>query len=131
MVLTITPGDVFHVPLPRKDFCHIHIIITSVDQNTGAFLCVPVDSWENQRLSDPTVILNVGDHKFITKKSYINYDEAKILNYDQISLWFMDGSAKKFDPLDQDLFEKVRLGVKKSIHTNDRCREFYDYFLYK
>lgn len=126
MTITIAPGDVFHLPIPRPDFGHIHVIITSINIHTGAFLCVPIDSWENNRLSDSTVILNPGDHPFIRKKSYVNYDKASIKNIDQLNTWIKNGDARKLDPISNELFEIIRLGIRKSENTDTEIIEFYN-----
>ena len=125
MALTIAPGDVFHLPYSRLDSGHVHIVITSVNSHTGAFLCVPIDSWKNPKLSDSTVILTPGDHPFISKKSFINYHESKILNFEIIEKLISEGEAQKMVPISPALLEKIRLGIKKSNFTKSGIIEFY------
>lgn len=127
MAVSIAPGDVFHLPFPRPDFGHVHVVITSVNQHTGAFLCVPIDTWINAKLSDSTVILSVGDHTFISKKSFMNYEEAKILNIDILERLMACGDAKKMDPINSTLLIKIQHGVKKSDHSKKGIIEFYEF----
>lgn len=86
MAVIINPGDVFLLPIPKISFKHAHIIVTSIDLNTGDCICVPVDTWRGKRTSDNTVVIQPGIHPFINKQSYINYYETKKINQRDIDL---------------------------------------------
>jgi len=66
---------------------HLYVVLTEpVDTATrkGCIIWVPWNSVKEKLFHDGTCILDVGDHPFITKKTWVNYQRAAIVTVEEI-----------------------------------------------
>ncbi len=85
-------------------------------------------------IADTTVILEVGDHPFIEKRSVVNYAKAANLDVRTIEVALTAplvarNNWKKFDGCAPQLLERVQRGLLASKHTKraikDQCRKLW------
>jgi hypothetical protein len=74
--------------------------------------------------SDPTTVLNVGDHSFIQHESVIYYARASMIRYTNVELVFRHG--RSLEPLKPDVLARVQAGLIASPHTPDDMINFYE-----
>lgn len=124
----LNPGDTF-LPKPNQ-IEHLWIVLTPPRED-GTAVCVNVTSWKFDR--DDTVILEPGDHPFITKKSVVHYEDARFMNLE----WIEQLIAKRPNRFvceqhhhcTRVLMERLREGLLKSKRTpngvKDYCRSIW------
>lgn len=126
------PGDTFFIPTPDNPTRHLWIVLGPPEPD-GRACCVNVTSM-GDHIADTTVILEVGDHPFIEKRSVVNYAKAANLDIRKIEVALNDPLVprtnwKKFDCCTPQLLERVRRGLLASKHTKraikDQCRKLW------
>lgn len=90
---------------------HLHIVLTEISVE-GSQLIVPVCS--RRERSDATCLLGLGDHKFITKASYVDYHKMSLILTANANEMLGRGMAKLMGPIDEKIFCRVCLGVTES-----------------
>lgn len=75
-------------------------------------------SWQ-----DPTCIVDVGDHPFITKKTCVYYAKSKIVTSADLETQLSCGSIILGEPLSPDLLKKIRDGAAASRRTPFPCKQ--------
>lgn len=128
MAFTVEIGDTFLIEIPNPANMHLFVVITDVEQSTGGVLLVNFDKVDegNRRFFDRTVCLNVGEHPFITRPSFVNYGRADIYNIADIQRWAENGTAKRRERCSKSLLEKIQSGVMKSPRTRFYVQEFFE-----
>ncbi len=89
---------------------HCYFVISKVDAD-GNVLVVNCSTYRDFSGEDTTCILNKGEHPFIKQTSYIPYNRARIMAYEDVL---------KLSPIrdvSPELYEKLRNGAKKSEQT--------------
>jgi len=101
---------------------HLHIICTDPCIN-NCQLIVSVATYRDPY--DATCILNVGDHPFICRKSYVVYGAIKIENCSTID----NGLRRKIFRLKQsmrtDVLQRVCDGILLSPHTKPKHKDYF------
>jgi hypothetical protein len=112
----LTAGDTFYIRAPVKD-PHLHVAAYH-DPLKGLIV---VNMTSDLRY-EPTCVLNVGDHTFVTVKTLIAYEHARILTaYDCQQLEGV-GIDRLMDPLSPELLERVQRGILDSKYTSKRMK---------
>ena len=80
-------------------------------------------------IADTTVILEVGDHPFIEKRSVVNYAKAANLDIRTIEVALTAplvarNNWKKFDGCTPQLLERVRRRLLASKHTKRAIKDY-------
>ncbi len=91
-------------------------------------LTVPIDKLTSQK-QDQTTILNVGDHEFIKRPSFVNYNRARIKSITSIDQMIAEGKAKSRQPLKLGILQKICDGIRKSDHTPQEVLTMYGYYM--
>jgi len=66
---------------------HLYVVLTEpVDTSTkkACMIWVPWSSVKEKRFHDATCILDIGDHPFIVKKTWVNYQRSAIVAAEEI-----------------------------------------------
>ena len=82
----LRPGDTFLLPSRVGGTKHLWIVLTPPDE-TGKAVCVNITS-RTQSFCETTVILNLGDHAFISRESVVRYVDARFLNIREVEASF-------------------------------------------
>ncbi|WP_432284133.1 hypothetical protein SLT36_20295 [Aminobacter sp. BA135] len=101
---------------PLEDGQHLYVIMTNpCDQ--GKSLLVSISSIKDGRFHDPACIIEVGEHPFVTKRSFVEYRLSRIIRCDHIAKcvagWVFTPKAGVSD----ELFAKIEAGIEASDFT--------------
>ncbi len=113
----------------HPDFGGEHLCIFLTDyadygKNQLVAVIVNITSWREHK--DQTLILQPGDHDFITKKSVIAYDNACLLQEWQVE--FVLSKGKQQPPASKELLRRIGDGLLRSPFTPRDVRDFYEQY---
>ena len=100
---------------------HLYIVISNCNDNTGRVVIVNFSTWNEQ--SDNSCVLNDGDHPFISRKSCVSYENAKLKLVSRIKALVDDGTITPHDPVDRDTMLRILDGAEKSRRLPLGCGE--------
>ena len=123
MTLEIHPGDCYLINFPSNPTRHLQVVITSVEENTGNFVMVGIESVHKR--SDRTTILHPNEHPFIKRDSAIAYRLADVYSLKWLQEKIESGNADKKEPMPLDVLKRICDGLLSSDQTRQRVREFY------
>ena len=109
-------GDTY-IPYSNQiqDEEHLHFIVSKILSPSNKVLTVNLTSWHEK--GDNTCILNVGDHPFVTHKSFILYNKATILTTEQLDDAEHRNLIYRHNPASKKLLERIQAGVVASVRT--------------
>lgn len=103
---------------------HLHIVIGEISGPPEQILVVSLTT--KREGSDPTVILQDGDHPFIAHDTVVNYSDSRIFNKDKLA----DGIEQKFfgigKKFPKDKLTLVQNGLMKSPFTPNNIKDIYE-----
>lgn len=114
------PGTAFYWKRTNFDRPHLYIILTEPDIVESKLVVVSVNltgKTERGLGSDTTVILDIGDHPFITKPSVIVYKKASFFNVEKLIQYINDERCLEEEDLKDDLLKKIQQGLLDSDQT--------------
>jgi hypothetical protein len=122
----LSPGDTFLLPKPGpKQVEHLWIVLTPPRED-GTAVCVNVTSWKFD--CDETVILEPGDHPFVTKKSIVHFEDARFLLLGRVEQLIATGTkefvCRTHSCCTYKLMDRVREGLIKSKRTPNGIKEY-------
>jgi hypothetical protein len=86
----------------------------------GKAVCVNITGF-GDHIADTTLILDVGDHPFITKRSVVYYEKAALLDVVAIEKALTNPKIRndwqRHDSCSLDLLARIRQGLITSKHT--------------
>jgi hypothetical protein len=94
---------------------HLWIVISSPSNRCGHYVIVNLTT--NPSRAGTDCILDVGDHYWISEKSYVSYGDAKIVSPAQEALLMTcmeNGSISRNRPMDADILRDIIDCGKKS-----------------
>ena len=129
--LPLKCGDTFLIPKTARDTEHLWIIVTEIDANNGNAVCVNVTT--RQSYSDTTLVLQVGDHSFITHESVINYSDAREMPIPLVEQALQTRTSRFVceprDPCSASLLNRIQKGLITSKQTpkdiKARCKKLW------
>ena len=74
--------------------------------------------------TDPTVVLNVGDHDFVKHPSSVHYSTARWFRVEAMSRALSNGTAHLLDDMSAGLLKRVRKGLIDSPYTVNEIKEY-------
>lgn len=75
-------------------------------------------------------MLDVGDHPFISLRSFVNYNRAKLFSAEQMQILIDTKRAKRQEPMNKEVFQRICNGFRTSKRISPRIREIYVESLY-
>ena len=120
-------GDTFLRPArsTHNEKQHLWIVIT--DPNTeNKVLIVNITSLKSWQ--DQTVILNRGEHPFITEPSCVFYREAEIVDNSKLDQAESMGAIAKRECCSESVINLIRSGVVASPQTRRVIKKFFSDF---
>lgn len=106
-------GDSFLMPTPGHSFDHLWIVISDPKAHNGTFVIANLTS--DALRAGGECVLNVGDHRFINVKCYVNFADAMEIDTQKAACIeaLVGKKITMHDPLDSQLIEKI-LGIAKN-----------------
>jgi len=130
MGLKIYAGRTFHVRKTSTSKPHLWIAITEPDGTPEKVVIVNLTT--RYPSSDTTVILNIGDHRFIKHETIVFYADALFAKVTAIQDAIKNGISKFDDDCSDALLERIQLGLLESPSTakniREYCREYFKDF---
>ncbi len=117
-------GDTFLLPRDTNKVSHLWIVITESEE-MGKAVCVNVSS-SSSSFCDETVVLQPGDHPFISKKSVIRYMDAKVLDLKEVDKAIkgcFHFTCVKKEKCEHELLKKIQEGLLESQHTSKHIQD--------
>lgn len=97
---------------------HLFVVILEVVNDTDRTILFPIDTIYEDAYYDQTTPLAPGDHDFVKNPSYIDYSWGRIETKATLDKMISDKVARRRNPpVDQELFERICDGIRKSNHT--------------
>ena len=108
---------------------HLFFVLTNeFDDGTGngkRILIVNATTDYKTRNTDPACLLNVGDHSFIVRESYVAYRYAEVLTLPD----FFSKQMAYYGLVEEGIFERIRNGVMASRNTPLKAKNFYSAYV--
>ena len=83
-------------------------------------LIVNFTSWRADK--DQACVLEQGDHPYISKKTCVNYKDAKLCETAKLDELVKNGLMKPHDPLNPGILERIRNSVPDSWISQDNAQ---------
>lgn len=99
-------------PSYDPDRMHLHIICTD-EQAFGTILVVSMCSLE-PNTNDRACLLNIGDHRFIDRRSYIHYRKTEIMDLTALQELLRRGDIVPEEDCREDVFDRICEGLLAS-----------------
>lgn len=119
-------GDTFLLPKAPCLKEHLWIIITDPELGTNTAACVNVTTRDHH--SETTVLLQVGDHPFITRESVIYYVDSRILNLNAVEQMLKTKTTRfacaQHAACSPALLKRVQDGLLKSKFASNGIKEY-------
>ena len=118
-------GDTFLRPVraTENEKPHLWIVVTNPNKENQILIVNLTTLKERQ---DQTVVLDVGDHPFVTKASSIFYREAEIADNTKLEQAERAGAIAKREGCRPEVIKLVRDGVNASPHTRRAIKAFFN-----
>jgi hypothetical protein len=110
------PGDAFI--LPDAFGKHLNVVL-AVTKDGSVVHC---HFTTRHRRSDPTCIIQPGEHPFIVRETAVRYDQAQICEAGPALEALERSIERKFEPLSAELLTRVRKGALDSPQTPDKIK---------
>lgn len=110
-------------PSHDRDRRHMFVVCNDTDEN-GLNLIVPVASWTND-LCDATCRLAPHEHALLKHASYVLYRKARIETAKALLDGLASGLLAPHDPMNGQVFLKVRNGVCRSPQTPRKIKTYF------
>ena len=107
---------------------HLFVVILECNEHSEKTIIVNIQSAEGK--FDRTTILQIGDHEFIKRVSFVNYRLARIVTKSDLDGLAKSKKAKPKQPLSEEVFQRLCEGIMKSPFTSLEVRELYEDYLY-
>lgn len=112
-------------PEHDPDRFHLFILLTDPVTEEKLVLIVSVSSVKPGIWHDPTCILETGEHRFITRKSWVDYRTARIEPASKLNTGVHKGIFVAQGTIDPDVFQRICRGLFDSRSCKPKFRDFY------
>lgn len=85
---------------------HLWVVISDPTLDSDQVLIVNLTSWKHYH--DPACVLEVGDHPFISRRTCVNYAEARIVTLMLLQDWVARGRIRPQAKCDPELLARIR-----------------------
>ena len=120
----LAAGHTFLLRKATHLFNHLWIILLDPEVS-GRTLMVNLTSRKPQLNQDLTVILQVGEHPYLTQESIVNYGDARCVETHLVEQSFSIGLGVPNDPCSPELLRKIRDGLLSSELTPKEMVTYY------
>jgi len=118
-------GTAFLVPSGPAEFLHLNVVGTGPIEPPDMRLLIPISSIKDGVFYDQTCVLDVGEHPFITKPSFVFYRHIQQRSAAKISKCLENGDFIAKDCASDLLIAKIITGIPKSNFTAPWVLNFF------
>ena len=111
------------MPRPGVATPHLWIVATEPLATTSEAILVNVTTLRDH--SDTTLILDVGDHPFIVRKSVIFFDDAQIIDTRKLAAGIQAGFWRQKERCSDYLIDRIQKALVASLRTPEKIKIFY------
>lgn len=104
---------------------HLFILLTDPVTEEKLVLIVSISSVKQGIWHDNTCILEIGDHKFITRQSWVDYRSTRIEPASKLNKGVHEGFFVPQGTIDTQVFQRICQGLFHSSHCKPKTRDFY------
>jgi hypothetical protein len=104
---------------------HLYVIMTN-PCDEGQSLLVSLSSIKEGRFHDPACIIEVGEHPFVTKRSYVEYRLSRIIRCDHITKCVDGWTFTPKADVSDDLYAKIAAGIGASEFSSKLTIKYYE-----
>jgi len=120
----VNGGDTLIIPVPSASLdSHLWMVISDPSQSDRCLL-VNLTSWRADK--DQACVVNPGEHPFISKKSCVNYRDAKWCPTADLDALLASNRINKHDPLSPELLKRIRNSALDSRMTMEHAQILSD-----
>ena len=119
----LSAGDTFLCPIRIEWVDHLWVVVIDPEPS-GTTIIVNVTTREPYH-TDLAVVLNVGDHPFITHESILNYGFSLITNVNPIEQAIQGGLGRQREPCSPQLLARIQQGLLSSPFTPIKVETYY------
>jgi len=117
-------------PAHDRDRKHLFIILTDPVANPfngekNSLLLTSLSTLDTALPHDPTCILHLGDHPFVTRDSYVSYRDSRILETTKIINGVASGEFVVKDLMDSRIVDTICDGLLTSQQTAEKIKRFF------
>jgi hypothetical protein len=126
----VHPRDTILIPSGTNsapDKKHLFIVMTPPTGPLNEVLLFSVSTYTKSNKQDSACLLDVGDHPFITRPSYIYYRTARIERLSHLSDALDTGYFTRKEPISEDVFHRIVDGMYRSKAIRPLPIDFYEY----
>ena len=130
MTQSYSPVERSTILMPSGATDHLHFVCCNPvfypAYNRECVLLVNISSIKQDLEYDTSCILQVGDHPFISKPSYIYYRKADIFGIETIKRSVAQGDFTIHQDCNESVFQRILDGFKISDEVRRRVLQFYE-----
>jgi len=101
---------------------HLWFILTDPVEPGGRVVAVMLRTQE--RYTDATVVLNIGDHPFVKHPSSVDYSSANFFLVPRIKRAIEKGRCNLKEDLSRAVLERIQKGLSASQHTPNSIKAY-------
>ena len=106
-------GDTLIVAIPGTSLdSHLWIVISDPEADPAHVVIVNMTSWRSDK--DQACVLDVGDHPYVSKKTCVNYSDAKIHPSDDLARLLTCGKIQSHAACSASLLSRIRNSIADS-----------------
>lgn len=113
------------MPSGPKAQLHLHVVLTDECED-GQHLVASLSSSEGKPWHDKTCVFAGGEHKAITKPSFVFYGATAQMNAAHITKMIASQYYKEQPPVSDQVCKAICDGVCKSEHTPRGAKRYYE-----
>ena len=122
------PGECFLLQTNRgartgKEMSHLCCIAFPLAHNPKCYVIAVCSSIKADRKYDPTVVLEVNCHSFITKPTFIDFSQSKTISDEEIANLESAGNLVFADAMPPDITQKIIDGFLQTDETPEGIKE--------
>lgn len=108
---------------------HLCIIINNPfrDPEDGIekVIVVACCTFDGKQGNDDTCLLDIGDHPFISRRSFVYYRRAKLAAVQTLREDYANGCFKILEDLQEDIMLRIEEGIRYHEQTSDEVNDFF------
>jgi hypothetical protein len=125
--VAVAAGNTFLLADRGQPILHLWVVVSEPAGNPATVATVSFTT--RRRLSDDTVVLDVGDHPFIKQPTVVYYSDARIREVRKIEQGIRDGTVHLREDVSSALLTRIRDGFLRSPavvpHIRDYCSRHF------
>lgn len=102
---------------------HLWVVVSDPHKNPDEVLLVNLTSVKQGVFCDDACMVDVGDHPFVTTKSFLYYREAKVESNTALERRISANPSILREPVSAEFLKRIRDGARKSRFLQNRYKQ--------